>query len=197
MSQHSPDPWIDDQLRKVPVPEGLLARLRREPVSDEQLDQSLAEVSLPAGLRSRLLAIPRRGAARPFATRGAPAASAPAARERNRRRGNARGASSRSSPSGPAGRPRAGAVASLSAAALSALGAGGLAHDSGRRLLRPGHGHHAAQHVSRCHPSRPGRCQPPGSHTISRPNSSRTSRSKRPPSNLRRPTTRYCPIRRC
>ncbi len=47
--------WCADQLRRVPLPDGLLKRLRTAAVaSDEQLDAALREVPLPAGLADRL-----------------------------------------------------------------------------------------------------------------------------------------------
>ena len=54
--------WIDDELRRVPLHEGLLARLRRlgkeiSELSDQELDNSLRSVPVPAHLGDRLLEI--------------------------------------------------------------------------------------------------------------------------------------------
>ena len=54
--------WIDDELRRVPLPEGLLVRLRRlgkeiSELSDQELDDSLRSVPVPAHLGDRLLEI--------------------------------------------------------------------------------------------------------------------------------------------
>ena len=59
------DDWVDAQLRNVPVPPDLHARLKairpaRE-LSDEQLDEGLRAVPVPPGLGGRLRAIARRG----------------------------------------------------------------------------------------------------------------------------------------
>lgn len=55
MSTPSPDNWIDEELRRVPLPEGLLARLRATgELTDEDLDESLQQVPLPPGLMARL-----------------------------------------------------------------------------------------------------------------------------------------------
>ncbi len=55
----NPDPnsdlWLDDQLRDVPVPDGLLDRLGRiAAMSDAELDAALRDVPLPEGLLLRL-----------------------------------------------------------------------------------------------------------------------------------------------
>ncbi len=55
MSDQGPDNWISAELRRVPLPEGLLERLRaiaRE--SDDELDACLRDVPVPAGLVGRL-----------------------------------------------------------------------------------------------------------------------------------------------
>lgn len=51
--------WIDGELRRVPLPDGLLARLRRiaERGGDDELDEQLCAVDLPQGLLDRLSAI--------------------------------------------------------------------------------------------------------------------------------------------
>lgn len=55
---HESTDWFDDELRRVPLPEGLLARLRAIAVADDAgLDAAVREVPLPAGLLSRLEAI--------------------------------------------------------------------------------------------------------------------------------------------
>jgi len=88
MSESSPDPWLEQQLRDVPLPDGLQDRLRdvagwgnsqidaalsqvpiaaglrerlRGIVRDEQVDQRLRDVPLPASLLPRLHAIARQG----------------------------------------------------------------------------------------------------------------------------------------
>jgi len=54
-----PDRWTDRQLRDVPLPEGLLVRLRRIAASsDEDLDALLRDVVVPEGLLARLKAVP-------------------------------------------------------------------------------------------------------------------------------------------
>ena len=56
--------WIDDELRRVPLPEGLLQRLRRlgksdvSDLTDSELDQALGAVAVPEGLMSELLSVP-------------------------------------------------------------------------------------------------------------------------------------------
>jgi len=49
------DRWIDDELRRVPLPEGLRERLRRTALGDDAgLDAVIADVPTPAGLNERL-----------------------------------------------------------------------------------------------------------------------------------------------
>jgi Ca-activated chloride channel family protein len=51
MSRHDSDHLIDSQMRDVPLPAGLLARVRSVgPWSDEHLDKQLRSVAVPAGL---------------------------------------------------------------------------------------------------------------------------------------------------
>ncbi|MCE9545121.1 MAG: VWA domain-containing protein [Planctomycetia bacterium] len=51
--------WLDDELRQVPVPEGLLGRLRELAHGhDDQLDAALRHVKMPKGLLLRLREIP-------------------------------------------------------------------------------------------------------------------------------------------
>jgi Ca-activated chloride channel family protein len=57
VAAHGADEALDEQLCAVPVPEGLEARLRLI-VDDEKLDRRLAEVVLPDGLMARLRQIP-------------------------------------------------------------------------------------------------------------------------------------------
>ncbi|MEX0867316.1 MAG: YfbK domain-containing protein [Pirellulales bacterium] len=53
-----PDDWVDEQLRRVPVPPELLAALRWIAVgSDAELDEALRAAPLPAGLLGRLKAV--------------------------------------------------------------------------------------------------------------------------------------------
>ena len=55
----NPDPNLDAQLRAVPLPEGLVERLRQTALADDDgLDAALREVPLPAGLLDRLRGIP-------------------------------------------------------------------------------------------------------------------------------------------
>ena len=55
--------WLDDELRRVPLPEGLLERLRQagppsaEDLTDDILDQALVSVPVPANLLASLEAI--------------------------------------------------------------------------------------------------------------------------------------------
>lgn len=58
-SYYSNSEWLDDELRRVPVPEGMLARLRQIAAggTDDELDAQLAAVPLPAGLVERLQAV--------------------------------------------------------------------------------------------------------------------------------------------
>lgn len=52
---YNSDVWLDDQLRDVPVPDGLLDRLGRiAAMSDAELDAALRDVPLPQGLLLRL-----------------------------------------------------------------------------------------------------------------------------------------------
>ena len=54
-----PDPWLDQQLRQVPLPPGLLARLKAAgELTDEDLDEELRQVAIPDDLLGQLLAIP-------------------------------------------------------------------------------------------------------------------------------------------
>src|SRR5262245_44822552 len=53
------DPQLDAQLRDVPLPDGLVARLKGAlSPTDEQLDARLREVEVPADLLASLRAIP-------------------------------------------------------------------------------------------------------------------------------------------
>jgi Ca-activated chloride channel family protein len=55
----SPDPKLDARLRAVPLPEGLIQRLRQVALADDDgLDAALTELPLPAGLLGRLRGIP-------------------------------------------------------------------------------------------------------------------------------------------
>ena len=55
----SPDPNLDARLRAVPLPEGLVARLRQTALADDDgLDAALREMPLPAGFSKRLRSIP-------------------------------------------------------------------------------------------------------------------------------------------
>ncbi|MEX2186574.1 MAG: VWA domain-containing protein [Pirellulales bacterium] len=58
-SPDNPNRWIDGELRRVPLPDGLLARLRKIAASgaDDELDEQLCAVGLPDGLLARLDAI--------------------------------------------------------------------------------------------------------------------------------------------
>ena len=58
MSDESSDPSIDARLRQVPLPAGLLARLREGTLPNEQLDESLRAIDLPPGLRESLRSVP-------------------------------------------------------------------------------------------------------------------------------------------
>lgn len=51
--------WMDGEIRRVPLPDGLLARLRRlaENGADDELDEQICSVALPEGLLGRLAAI--------------------------------------------------------------------------------------------------------------------------------------------
>ncbi|MCE9554336.1 MAG: DUF3520 domain-containing protein [Planctomycetes bacterium] len=51
----TPSEWLDDELRRVPLPGGMMDRLRAlAALSDDMLDAQLREVPLPTGLISRL-----------------------------------------------------------------------------------------------------------------------------------------------
>jgi hypothetical protein len=53
------DDFLDGQLRAVPLPAGLLARLRAiGQSSDEELDRLLRDVAVPSGLVARLQETP-------------------------------------------------------------------------------------------------------------------------------------------
>ncbi len=55
----SPDPNLDAQLRAVPLPAGLVERLRQIALADDQdFDLALREVRVPAGLLDRLRSLP-------------------------------------------------------------------------------------------------------------------------------------------
>ena len=55
----SPDSKLDARLRAVPLPEGLIQRLRQTALADDDgLDAALGELPLPAGLVERLRSIP-------------------------------------------------------------------------------------------------------------------------------------------
>ncbi len=58
-SSHNPNRWIDGELRRVPLPEGLLARLRQiaQSGADDELDAQLCAVDVPEGLLARLRSI--------------------------------------------------------------------------------------------------------------------------------------------
>ncbi len=57
------EPWLDEELKNVPLPDGLLARLKQIGSGPEaQLDAALCDVVLPKGLRARLRAIAREDA---------------------------------------------------------------------------------------------------------------------------------------
>lgn len=58
-SSNNPNRWIDGELRRVRVPDGLLARLRKiaENGADDALDEQIAAVDLPDGLLARLSSI--------------------------------------------------------------------------------------------------------------------------------------------
>ena len=61
MSSPSDNPkrWLEEELRDVPVPEGLRARLKGiAAATDEELDIALRSVSLPVGLAAQLKSIP-------------------------------------------------------------------------------------------------------------------------------------------
>lgn len=55
----NPNRWIDGELRRVPLPEGMLGRLRAiaENGADDALDEQIVAVELPEGLLARLSAI--------------------------------------------------------------------------------------------------------------------------------------------
>lgn len=54
------DPWLDRELKKVPLPEGLLARLKQIGTGpDAELDAALCEVPLPEGMLGRLKDVAR------------------------------------------------------------------------------------------------------------------------------------------
>jgi Ca-activated chloride channel family protein len=58
MSNQGPDRWINAELRRIPLPEGLLERLRAiAQNSDEELDTVIRDVPVPAGLMGRLTQI--------------------------------------------------------------------------------------------------------------------------------------------
>ncbi len=60
-SESTFDGWLDRALREVPVPVGMLERLRRIPVSsDAALDAAVRDVPVPVSLRGRLEGIGRR-----------------------------------------------------------------------------------------------------------------------------------------
>ncbi len=55
MSKPDSHPWIDAQLRRVPVPDGLVERLREVALADDAgLDDALCGVSVPEGFAGRL-----------------------------------------------------------------------------------------------------------------------------------------------
>jgi Ca-activated chloride channel family protein len=59
------DAWLDTELRNVPLPAGMLARLQKvAELSDEELDADLQAVAIPAGLARRLQRIGEREARR-------------------------------------------------------------------------------------------------------------------------------------
>ncbi len=58
MSEFDKPASIDEQLRGIPLPPGILARLREiAALGDTQLDRALCDVSVPAGVLDRLRAI--------------------------------------------------------------------------------------------------------------------------------------------
>jgi Ca-activated chloride channel family protein len=59
-SPDNPNRWIDGELRRVPLPDGLLAKLRAiaQNGADDALDDQICAVELPDGLLARLLSIP-------------------------------------------------------------------------------------------------------------------------------------------
>jgi len=55
----SDDEWLENELRNVPLPEGLLRRLRMsDPVGDEELDAAVRNVPIPSAMLSRMKLIP-------------------------------------------------------------------------------------------------------------------------------------------
>ncbi len=55
MTRPDPNPWIDAQLREIPVPDGLVRRLRKIALADDlALDDELRGVTMPPGLAGRL-----------------------------------------------------------------------------------------------------------------------------------------------
>ena len=69
MPEHSFDDWMDAQLRNVPLPANLLARLSvngPSAVDVAQLDVALRAVPVPPNLEDRLRRIPRRHSPPPF-----------------------------------------------------------------------------------------------------------------------------------
>lgn len=55
MTRPDPSPWIDAQLREIPVPDGLVRRLRKIALADDlALDDELRGVAMPPGLAGRL-----------------------------------------------------------------------------------------------------------------------------------------------
>ena len=58
-SDNNPKRWMEEELRNVPVPEGLRARLKGiAAATDEELDIALRDVTLPVGLTNQLKSIP-------------------------------------------------------------------------------------------------------------------------------------------
>lgn len=58
MSDDSSHPWIDEELRRVPLPDGLLARLRAVgELTDQDIDALLRQVAVPAGLHETLCGV--------------------------------------------------------------------------------------------------------------------------------------------
>lgn len=59
-SSHESDAWLDAQLQEVPLPEGLLDRLRQVALWEEDaLDAAIRDVPIPEGLLHQLYRLPR------------------------------------------------------------------------------------------------------------------------------------------
>ncbi|MEE3219280.1 MAG: hypothetical protein VX257_03405, partial [Planctomycetota bacterium] len=56
--EHNSKDWMDDEIRRVPLPEQLLVKLRAIATSkDKDLDEALREIAVPPGLFDRLRGI--------------------------------------------------------------------------------------------------------------------------------------------